>query len=144
MNYPYYDPYQTAPAQFVSQIAYNQRQGMAAQGYPPAQNIPQTQAGGQTAGFSPASRPVSSREEAMAVGADFSGAPMIFPDMAHNTIYVKRWDMGSGTAVFAEYGPKEPVPQPPPPTYATQEELKALSDRLSKLEKKGAKKNDDE
>lgn len=144
MNYPYYDPYQTAPAQFAPQMPYNQRQSMAAQCYPQQQIAPQTQTGGQTAGFSPASRPVSSREEAMAVGADFSGAPMIFPDMAHNTIYVKRWDMNSGTAVFTEYGPKEPVPQTPPPTYATLDDLKALSDRLSKLEKKGAKKNDDE
>lgn len=144
MNYPYYDPYQTAPAQFAPQMPFNQRQSMAAQCYPQQQIAPQTQTGGQTAGFSPASRPVSSREEAMAVGADFSGAPMIFPDMAHNTIYVKRWDMNSGTAVFAEYGPKEPVPQTPPPTYATLDDLKALSDRLNKLEKKGAKKNDDE
>lgn len=144
MNYPYYDPYQTAPAQFAPQMPYNQRQSAAVQGYPQQQIPPQAQTGGQTAGFSPASRPVSSREEAMAVGADFSGAPMIFPDMAHNAIYVKRWDMASGTAVFAEYGPREPVSQAPPPTYATQEELKALADRLSKLEKKGAKKNDDE
>lgn len=144
MNYPYYDPYQTAPAQFAPQMPFNQRQSMAAQCYPQQQIAPQTQTGGQTAGFSPASRPVSSREEAMAVGADFSGAPMIFPDMAHNTIYVKRWDMNSGTAVFTEYGPKEPVPQTHPPTYATLDDLKALSDRLSKLEKKGAKKNDDE
>lgn len=144
MNYPYYNPYQGNMPQFAPQTPYSQRPVEMVQGYPQPQNAPQTQAGGQTAGFSPASRPVSSREEAMAVGADFSGAPMIFSDMAHNTIYVKRWDMNSGTAVFTEYGPKEPVPQTPLPTYATLDDLKALSDRLSRLEKKGAKKNDDE
>lgn len=147
MNYPYYNPYQGNMPQFAPQMPYNQRPAEMGQGYPQPQNVPQTQAGGQTAGFSPASRPVSSREEAMAVGADFSGAPMIFLDVAHNAIYVKRWDVANGNAVFADFAPREPVPQTPPPSpppYATQEELKALSDRLSKLEKKGAKKNDDE
>lgn len=144
MNYPYYNPYQPGPAQFAPQSPYNQRPAEMAQGYPQPQNVPQTQPGGQGAGFSPASRPVSSREEAMAVGADFSGAPMIFPDMAHNTIFVKRWDMASGTAVFAEYVPREAVPPEPAPAWATQEELKTLEARLSRLEKKGGKRNDDE
>lgn len=146
MNYPYYDPYQTAPAQFAPQMPYNQRQSMAAQCYPQQQIAPQTQTGGQTAGFSPASRPVSSREEAMAVGADFSGLPMVFLDMAHDTVYVKQWDFNRGSAIFAEYskasaGQSDAAPSP---SWATQEEVKALADRLSRIEKKGAKNNDDE
>lgn len=56
-------------------------------------------------GFSPSSRIVASREEAAAVTADFTGALMIFPDIAHNKIYVKQWDNGSGSAVFSEYVP---------------------------------------
>lgn len=63
-------------------------------------------------GFSPASRIVASREEAAAVTADFSGALMIFPDIAHNKVYVKQWDNGSGSAVFSEYVPFVPATSP--------------------------------
>lgn len=124
--------------------------------YPQPQNIPPAQSVGQGQGISPMSRPVSSKEEAMAVGADFSGAPMIFPDMAHNVIFVKRWDFNAGAAVFVEYVPKGAEPEAPAAAYATQGEFKELSDSLEKaltrfdgleaefekLKKKGAKKND--
>jgi hypothetical protein len=123
--------------------------------YPEQPNIAQNANMGQTQGISFASRPVSSKEEAMAVGADFSGAPMIFPDMANNTIYVKRWDIASGSAVFTEYVPKGAEAETPATNYATQEDFKALADKLTdrlddieadleRLKKKGAKKNDDE
>ena len=137
MNYPYYSPY------YGQQMPVQARPGEMGHGYPQQQNSPQTQPVGQTHGISPASRPVSSREEAMAVGADFSGAPMIFPDMAHNAIYVKRWDYQSGAAVFTEF-----VPQSTPPTPSGAEDLQARLERieadLEKLKKKGVKKNDDE
>lgn len=60
-------------------------------------------------GFSPASRIVASKEEAAAVTADFTGSLMIFPDIAHNKIYVKQWDNGLGSAVFNEYVPFVPA-----------------------------------
>lgn len=56
-------------------------------------------------GFSPASRIVASKEEAAAVTADFTGSLMIFPDIAHNRVYVKQWDSGKLEAVFNEYVP---------------------------------------
>ena len=125
------------------------------QGYPQMQNVAPVQTGGQGQGISAMSRPVSSKEEAMAVGADFSGAPMVFPDMAHNTIFVKRWDFQSGTAVFTEYVPKPQEADVPAAVYATQGDFKELAEHLSerlddieadieRLKKKGAKKNDDE
>ena len=91
----------------------------------------------------------------MAVGTDFSGAPMIFPDMAHNAVYVKRWDFQTGSAVFVEYLPKDTVPEAPAAVYATQGDFKELAEKLTerledieadieRLKKKGAKKNDDE
>lgn len=122
--------------------------------YPQPQNIPPAQSVGQTQGISPLSRPVTSREEAMGIAADFSGAPMIFPDMAHNTIFVKRWDYQSGSALFTEYVPKGAEPEAPAALYATQGDFKQLADglteRLQQIEaeleklkaKKGAKKND--
>lgn len=150
MNYPYYNPY------LAPQMTAQTRPIEMGQNYVPQQNVPQTQTVGQGQGISAYSRPVSSKEEAMAVGADFSGAPMIFPDMAHNAVYVKRWDFQTGSAVFTEYAPKD-TPQPPDgpaAVYATQGDFKELAEKLSsRLEdieaeierlKKGAKKNDDD
>ena len=144
MNYPYYNPY------FAPQVPAQMRPSSMGQVYPEQANAPQTANIGQTQGISAASRPVSSREEAMAVGADFSGAPMIFPDMAHNAVYVKRWDFQTGSAVFTEF-----VPKNIPPTPSEEEDLRGMVDRLTerlnameadidRLKRKGAKKNDDE
>lgn len=150
MNYPYYNPYQIG-----AQSPYFNRPVEMGQGYPQQQNASPAPPVGQTQGISPASRPVSSKEEAMAVGADFSGAPMIFPDMAHNAVYMKRWDFQSGSAVFTEYIPKESVPDAPAALYATQGDFRELAETLTarledieadidRLKKKGVKKNDAE
>ena len=150
MNYPYYNPYQ-----FSTQMPVQNRPVEMVQNYIPQANVSPAQSMGQGQGISPASRPVSSKEEAMAVGADFSGAPMIFPDMAHNTIFVKRWDFQSGSAIFTEYVPKDSSTEVPPAVYATQGDFKEFAEHLSerlddieadieRLKKKGAKKNDDE
>lgn len=126
--------------------------------YPQPQNVAPAPPVGQSQGISPVSRPVTSKEEAMGIAADFSGAPMIFPDMAHNVIFVKRWDYQSGSAVFTEYVPKNAPPTPSedtPAGYATQNDFKELAERLTerledieadieRLKKKGAKKIDDE
>ena len=125
--------------------------------YTPQPTVPPVQSMGQTQGISAASRPVSSKEEVMAVGADFSGAPMIFPDMAHNAVYVKRWDYSTGSAVFVEYVPKDVVPENAAPLYATQGDFKELAESVDKVmarfdsleadfeklkAKRGVKKND--
>lgn len=151
MNYPYYNPY------FAPQMPSQMRPAEMGQVYPQQQNASPAQSVGQGQGISAYSRPVSSKEEAMAVGADFSGAPMIFPDMAHNAVYVKRWDFQTGSAVFTEYVPNDP-PTPsdaPAAVYATQGDFKELAENLTerledieaeieRLKKKGAKKNDDD
>lgn len=73
-----------------------------------APQMPQNGQFGQ-GGLSPMSRPVSSREEAQATAADFSGAMMVFPDVAHGRVYLKRWNMQTGAADFMEFGPVEAV-----------------------------------
>lgn len=116
-------------------------------GYPPMQmqmpqmppQMPQT---GQMAGggLSPMSRPVSSKEEAQACAADFSGALMVFPDLAHGHVYLKRWNLQSGAADFVDFVPamdvKPPVEQPVPEyvclqTY--QADMEALQRQLAEL-----------
>ena len=69
-----------------------------------APQVPQNGQFGQ-GGLSPMSRPVSSREEAQATAADFSGAMMVFPDVAHGRVYLKRCNMQTGAADFLEFGP---------------------------------------
>lgn len=69
-----------------------------------APQMPQTGQFGQ-GGLSPMSRPVSSREEAKATAADFSGALMVFPDLSHGHVYLKRWNMQTGAADFVDFVP---------------------------------------
>ena len=149
MNYPYYNPY------FGAQNPVQPRPFEMGQNYAPQQNAAPAQTVGQGQGISPASRPVSSKEEAMAVGADFSGAPMVFVNMAQNEIYVKRWDFQTGSAVFTEYVPKGAEPEAPAALYATQGDFKEFAEKLTerlenieaeieRLKKKGAKKTDDD
>ena len=90
-------------------------------------------------GLSMTSRLVSSREEAGSVPADFSGNLMVFPDISHNRIYIKRWNYQTGAAEFMEFEPvseKNEVIE-----YATKADLKRLEDELLKL--KGVKEDDE-
>lgn len=71
-----------------------------------APQMPQNGQFGQ-GGLSPMSRPVSSREEAQATAADFSGALMVFPDLSHGHVYLKRWNMQTGAADFVDFVPAD-------------------------------------
>ena len=110
-----------------------------------AQPMQQSQAVSQqpqspVVGLSPASRPVTSREEAMGVAADFSGARMLFPDIAHNRVYVKWWDFGRGEPVFQEYAPvvrqapEKEHPAAPETVWASIEDLQDLKEAMDKLQ----------
>lgn len=98
---------------------------------------PQMPQNGQMSGggLSPMSRPVSSREEAQACAADFSGALMIFPDLAHSRVYLKRWNMQTGAADFVEFGPvieSAPAEEAPKVEYVS---LQAYQEDMDKLRK---------
>lgn len=82
-------------------------------------------------------RPVTSREEAVAVQVDFFGPGTLMPDIGHGVIYLKRFNQQTGASDFLEFSyapPKAPEPQP---EYATVEMLRELEAKLTK----GAKKN---
>lgn len=108
--------------------------------YPPLQQTPQAaiqaqQQGNQ--GLSPASRPVTNREEAVGTPADFSGALMVFPDLSNNRIYLKRWNMQSGSADFGEFAPVVPTSSEPqkPVAFASLEDFQGLQDTVANLQK---------
>ena len=75
-------------------------------------------------------RPVASPEEAKAIPTDFSGAVTLMPDLPHGVIYVKVLNYNDGTSVFASY--RLDVP-PPPPEYATRQELESLRAEIARL-----------
>lgn len=115
MNYPPYNPYMyPQPAQqgpFMPQAVSQPLQ-------------PQGAAQGQQ-GLSPASRLVASREEAMGVAADFSGALMMFPDITHDRVYIKRWNYQTGAADFMEFAPAVQA-APQQPAFASVQDLQDL------------------
>lgn len=76
-------------------------------------------------------RMVTSREEALGVPVDFSGAPMIFPDMGHGVIYVKQFNPGTGSADLREFKVTE-TRVPDAQTYATAADLDALREEFRK------------
>lgn len=140
--FPQYAPY---GAQYAPQNTYLPQGGV---------QIPQvnTMQNTATQGLSAASRLVSSKEEAVGVPADFGGAMMVFPDITHNRIYMKRWNYQTGAADFVEYIPSVPIEPVPVPAYASAEEVKELRSALDVMREelarlkneKAVKKVDDE
>lgn len=136
MNYPVYNPY-----------LYNSMGMQQAQQGPfmPQQINQSTQIQGASQGqqqaiqgLSPASRPVTSKEEAMGVAADFSGALMMFPDITHNRVYIKRWNYQSGAADFVEFAPVIPAPAQEEPqnnqaAFASIQDLQDLQNVVDNL-----------
>lgn len=138
MNYPTYMP--GYPGNQMQQ--YPPRQDM--QPYPP-QGPQQPLQGPQmvqqaSQGLSPSSRLVTSREEAMGVAADFSGAPMVFPDIANGRIFVKRWNFNTGSSDFTEFVPVVQAAPANPQTqmqaaFASLEDFQDLQDLVENLRK---------
>ena len=78
-------------------------------------------------------RPVASREEALGVPVDFMGSPMFFPDLAHNVIYMKRFNTTTGAADIFEFRGEQAQAEPAP-SFAPLDEFNAMKDTISKLQ----------
>lgn len=103
------------------------------QSYPPVQ-------GGMNGGWGNPSqpgftcRPVTSREEAVAVQVDFYGPGTIMPDLGHGMIYLKRFNPNSGASDFLAFAFCPPQPQEvPAPPYDPRQEIEALRNELEAL-----------
>lgn len=76
-------------------------------------------------------RMVTSKEEALGVPVDFSGSPMVFPDLAHGVIYIKQFNPGTGAADLREFRISDEKLQEAP-TFATVGDLEALREEIHK------------
>jgi len=147
-NYPAYGSGYGMAQPYQNQMMMQTPQQMPVQAFQTAQQMGQ--------GISPASRPVSNKDEANAVQADFSGAMMLFPDVTHNRIYLKRWNMATGAAEFAEFTPAVPeaIQEQTATAFATTAQVDELKGLLGEIKKdleqlkkpasggKGGRKND--
>lgn len=133
---PYYAPY-------FGQQPYNfgSYGGATAAPAAPVQPAPQSSAQpGMIMG-----RMVTSREEAVAVPADFSGTPVVMPDFPHGKIYVKFFNVNDGTSSVVDFTAPQ-MAKPAATQYATMEDLEKLREEISAMRAPRVKrlKEDDE
>lgn len=88
----------------------------------------------QNAAF--ACRPVTSREEAVAVQADYFGPGTLMPDLGHGIIYLKRFNPNTGASDFVEFRLAVPEEPKPAPEYVTRQEFEEFVNRIKPKGKK--------
>ena len=99
----------------------------------PMMNQPQAPSTQQSQQTNFVCRPVASKEEALGVPVDFMGSPMFFPDLAHNVIYVKRFNTNTGAAdMFEFHGAQEQAA--PVPSFAPLDEFNAMKNTIAQLQ----------
>ena len=134
MNYaPYYQPYQ-----FGAYAPTQPRYDAPGANMPTNTNAATGPVVGQSQGF--IVRPVTSREEAVAAQVDFFGPGTLMPDLAHGTIYLKRFNQNTGSSdmfVFSVEQKDEPV------QYATRDDLAQLREEIEALKGKRVKRDDE-
>ena len=135
MNYPYYNPYQFGP-----QSAPQPRFDQMGANPPQMQNAPVPQTAQQGAAF--LTRPVTSREEAVAAQVDFLGPGTLMPDLSHGTIYLKRFNPNTGASDFFTFTLEQPKAEPEP-QWATKEDIDKLREEIEQLKPRKAVKRID-
>lgn len=102
--------------------------------YAPAQTAPM-QSIPQQPGNGFACRPVTSKEEAMAVQVDFFGPGTVMPDIGHGVIYLKRFNSNTGSCDIFEFVAQMPK-EAESIQYATKEDIALLRGEIDKLKEK--------
>lgn len=121
MSYGTWFPSYAQPGQYAAPWLANRPDMMQ---YPQTQQTAPAQTQGQQQGF--ITRPVASREEAVAAQVDFFGPGMLMPDFGHNAIYFKRFNQQTGSCDFMTFtleGAQDPAPTQSTPEYATKADL---------------------
>lgn len=118
----YYQPMQGY--QPMNQPMLNQPQSQGA-------NVQQTNNASQPNFFC---RPVASKEEALGVPVDFMGSPMFFPDIAHNVIYMKRFNTNTGAADVFEFHGQQAQQNNQTPSFAPLDEFNVMKDTIARLQ----------
>ena len=148
--------YPTQPGTYIPQQPVNPYGGMNSVGFansvPPAQmpqprpqaqpmTQPQPAQQPQDNGFL-LGRPVSSREEFLAIPSDLYGRPTYCPDLRSGVIYCKRLNPDTcESTIETFYSPAawqqlqaQQTPATPPPQYVPLEQYKALVQQVNELE----------
>ena len=129
MNYPYYNPY--FPPQ-PSQNGFTQlRPEQVIQGYPQSQLMAQNAPQSQVQGFQ--TRPVTSREEAVAVQVDFLGPGTIMPDLGHGKIYLKKFNPNTGASDLFSFALEQADAPTDAVEYATKQDIAQVQQVVSGL-----------
>lgn len=87
-------------------------------------------------------RPVTSRSEADAVQCEYFAAGTLMPDLAHGTVYLKRFNQNTGTSEMFEFKLVQPETAPSP-QYVTIEEFNAFKAKFEQNKPAGKVKKDD-
>lgn len=100
-------------------------------------NTPSYWTGQQTSQPGYVCRPVTSREEAVAVPVDFLGPGTIMPDFGHGMIYFKRFNPNSGGAEFFDFSvqatPQTQQNAPAAPAYDPRGDIEKLKGEIDIL-----------
>lgn len=77
---------------------------------------------------------VTSKEQATNTPVDFNGLPTFFYNQNANEVYLKQFDVRTGSAIWKEFRTAEPVEDKP--KYVSIEEFNALSEKIESLMEK--------
>lgn len=132
-GYPTYIPHRSDAPQNMPQAPQNSPQSSFAA--PAIQSAPSMQSGFIC-------RPVTSREEAVAIQTDFMSPGTLMPDFGHGMVYFKRFNSNTGLSDWLEFAlvqPKQEENVSAPPADQTDalktfgEQLAAISARLDDM-----------
>ena len=141
------------PSYGQPQLAWQPPRPDMMQGYPQAQQMAPVQAQGPQQGF--LTRPVASREEAVAAQIDFFGPGVLMPDFGHGFVYYKRFNQNTGSCDFLTFrmegtqtGNSDPQQAPEYATKADLQEMQqviqGLAGDIDRLRERGGKRVADE
>lgn len=78
-------------------------------------------------------RPVTSREEAVAVQVDVFGPGTVMPDLAHGMVYLKRFNQNTGASDFIEFAYRPQETTQPAAAYDPRGDIESIRGEMNAL-----------